>query len=216
MLCNARWNVSSQRLRFLFTFFASVSVATCILWILWTRNFHISNISWNTSASHSLDTTNSANTTITDIAPVQVTQKPPKITIIAIWVGRDGERNYLKYFFESVEANPNINLLFVNVLRDEDGCQHRSNASNIQMLCLKEPEYYQLHVDFLCNKWNCSEEQKNTLFEHIYGHRMMDFNFSFFRILRSGIFAKWIDPATTIWGWCDLDTYWGKCVMPRA
>lgn len=33
---------------------------------------------------------------------------------------------------------------------------------------------------------------------------------SYFRPFRAAVFAKWINPETHIWGWCDMDTILGS------
>ena len=58
----------------------------------------------------------------------------PKITMIAIWVPRtSGSPIYLPYFFQSVEANPQVDLLFVQVDKFGVGCKRYSHARNIQV-----------------------------------------------------------------------------------
>ncbi|KAI5123080.1 hypothetical protein M0805_000514 [Coniferiporia weirii] len=139
-----------------------------------------------------------------------VGNRPPKVTVIAIWTSRGGSPPiYLPYFFQSVEANPQIDLLLVQVDR-QFGCSSFSTAPNVQEICFSEDQYYQLHVDFLCKKWECTDDNKSTLLEYLRRTGEVDPNHSFFRLFRNGIFKPWIDPATTIWGWCDLDTFWGN------
>lgn len=33
---------------------------------------------------------------------------------------------------------------------------------------------------------------------------------SYFRPYRAAIFARWLHPATPLWGWCDMDTFLGS------
>lgn len=106
----------------------------------------------------------------------------PKISIIAIWsIHQYQTPSYFPYFFQSVEANPDVDLLFVQVDRAAVGCQTYSNAPNVQELCLTEDqcEYlslpslqdgltqvhldYQIHADFLCKKWHCSATDTKRL-----------------------------------------------------
>jgi len=136
---------------------------------------------------------------------------PQKITVILIWQERgEAPPAYAPYFFQSVEANPDVNLLLINVDKEGKGCTNFSNATNVQEVCLSEAEYHQLHVDFLCERWQCTEEDRKNLLNELVKRAAGDPNNSFFRILRNGIFSKYIDPKTTIWGWCDADTYWGN------
>ena len=60
--------------------------------------------------------------------------REPKITIIAIWVPRSDEvAAYVPYFFQSVEANPEVNLLFVQVDKRDLGCRTYSTAPNVKV-----------------------------------------------------------------------------------
>ncbi|KAH8119132.1 hypothetical protein DFH11DRAFT_1686098 [Phellopilus nigrolimitatus] len=137
--------------------------------------------------------------------------KPPKITIIVLWrIGGPTPPSYIPYFFQSVEANPQIDLLFVQVDELGFGCSTYSSASNIQEICLSGDQYYQLQVDFVCKRWKCSKEERVALFSQIKRDGEIDKNNSNFRLMRNGIFLRWIDPSTTIWGWCDVDTFWGN------
>lgn len=63
----------------------------------------------------------------------------PKITVIVIWSIHDSKAPvYLPYFFQSVEANPDVDLLFVAVDRAGVGCKSHSSSPNVQELCLTE------------------------------------------------------------------------------
>ena len=65
----------------------------------------------------------------------------PKITIILVWMDRGTHPpRYLPYFFQSVENNPEIDLLFINVDKGNKGCPNHSNASNVKQVCMKEEE----------------------------------------------------------------------------
>ncbi|TDL25941.1 hypothetical protein BD410DRAFT_783940 [Rickenella mellea] len=139
------------------------------------------------------------------------TPSRPKITIIAIWRPPSVPPSYLPYFFQSVQANPQVNLLLVNVVKADGDCDRtHSNATNIKEICLTTRKYLALHVDFLCKRWQCSDPDRALVLDKITKEHEYDYVHSTFRILRSGIFGQWIDPQTTIWGWCDLDTYLGN------
>ncbi|EJD02913.1 uncharacterized protein FOMMEDRAFT_168024 [Fomitiporia mediterranea MF3/22] len=144
-----------------------------------------------------------------DTRPTTV-PKTPKITIIAVWSILGPDPNYLPYFFQSVEANDQVDLLFVQVDKHDLGCSSYSSAPNVQELCLTEDQYYRFHVEFLCKRWKCSDDERRIFFDTIKRNGRTDHNNSFFRILRAGVFASFIDPATTIWGWCDVDEFWGN------
>ncbi len=64
-----------------------------------------------------------------------------KISIIVIWDARGGEPPlYLPYFFQSVEANPEVDLLFINVDKEQKDCASYSSAPNVQEVCLTEKQ----------------------------------------------------------------------------
>jgi len=69
---------------------------------------------------------------------------------------------------------------------------------------------HELHVDYLCQRWHCATEDRKIIYNQIKQKAPDDNNNSFFRILRNGVFARWLDPKTTIWGWCDADTFLGN------
>lgn len=62
-----------------------------------------------------------------------VKDRPPKITIIAVWSIRDDTPPYLPYFIQSVEANEQVNLLFVQLVKDGLGCPSYTKAPNIKV-----------------------------------------------------------------------------------
>lgn len=58
----------------------------------------------------------------------------PKITIIVIWsILGPTAPIYFPYFFRSVEANPSVDLLFVQVDRIGRGCMSPTSAPNVQV-----------------------------------------------------------------------------------
>ncbi|KAL5507443.1 hypothetical protein ACEPAH_6899 [Sanghuangporus vaninii] len=157
-----------------------------------------------------LDRRRSIYGSLTDVRPITGRRRPPKITLIAVWSILGPSPIYLPYFFQSVEANEQIDLLFVQLDLQGKGCHSFSSAPNVRELCLSEDQYYHLHVNFLCQRWKCSEDEKRMLFEMIKKNGENDWNNTYFRLLRIGVFRSFIDSATTIWGWCDADEYWGN------
>ncbi|KAF8320047.1 hypothetical protein DL93DRAFT_2094499 [Clavulina sp. PMI_390] len=141
---------------------------------------------------------------------------PPLITIIAIWSPRPGSppQAYLPNFFASVEANaPNVNMLFVIYDKDGYGCDKQvspANAKNIKEICFDITSYWKLHRDYLCGYWKCTKEQESQVLDAMLDRRHGDRVHSYFRPFRSGVFAKWLDPKTPVWGWCDMDTMLGS------
>lgn len=68
-------------------------------------------------------------------------EKPQKTTVILIWQERGhSSPAYTPYFFQSVEANPDVDLLLINVDKEEKGCTNFSNATNVHEVCLSEAE----------------------------------------------------------------------------
>ncbi|KAF9515859.1 hypothetical protein BS47DRAFT_1341465 [Hydnum rufescens UP504] len=135
----------------------------------------------------------------------------PSITIIAVWTRREKPVVYLENFFASVAANPQVDLLFVNYDRHQVGCdQPLSHIPNAREICLSNEEYWTLHADFLCNRWKCDEHEREVVLAKLYERAPGDHVNSFFRPFRSTVFAKWVNPDTPIWGWCDMDTMLGN------
>ncbi|KAF8320046.1 hypothetical protein DL93DRAFT_2153074 [Clavulina sp. PMI_390] len=144
------------------------------------------------------------------------TDSPPIITLIAIWNPKADSppQPYLPNFFASVEANaPHVNLLFVVFDRFEHGCDKRISPpglKNVNEICFNTADYWALHKDFLCRHWKCTEEQEQVLLKMLIQRTPDDYLNSFFRPFRAGVFAKWLDPRTPIWGWCDMDLMLGN------
>jgi hypothetical protein len=72
---------------------------------------------------------------LVDVAhePTSGRYKRPKITVISVWSIYGKDPNYIPLFIQSVEANKDIDLLFVQVDRAEQDCPTYSNAPNIQV-----------------------------------------------------------------------------------
>lgn len=62
-------------------------------------------------------------------------QLADKITFIALWQTTNdaAPAQYMPLFFQSVEANPTIDLLFVNIVSDIDNCKPYAAAANIKV-----------------------------------------------------------------------------------
>ena len=61
-------------------------------------------------------------------------EKPPKITITAVWtIKTNSTPAYMPYFFQSVEENPQVDLLFVQVDMLGHGCPTHSSAPNVKV-----------------------------------------------------------------------------------
>ena len=65
---------------------------------------------------------------------VSFASRPTKLTVIVVWTTRSAtDPIYFPYFFNSVEANPQVDLLFVNVDKSGHGCRTFSDAPNVQV-----------------------------------------------------------------------------------
>ena len=61
-------------------------------------------------------------------------EKPPKITVTAVWtIKTNSTPAYMPYFFQSVEENPQVDLLFVQVDMLGHGCPIHSSAPNVKV-----------------------------------------------------------------------------------
>ena len=65
-------------------------------------------------------------------------RREPKITLTAVWGNRGSSitPGYMPHFFSSVEANPQIDLLFIQIDAIGEGCPSYSHASNIQVIAI--------------------------------------------------------------------------------
>ena len=84
------------------------------------------------------DSPSDASSRFTDVkngnAHSNLTNKPPKITIIVIWVTRsDQDPHYMAWFWQGVQNNPKVNLLFVNVDIAGNGCKRYSTLKNVKV-----------------------------------------------------------------------------------
>lgn len=71
-------------------------------------------------------------TVITRPSEIWLKNRPPKITVIAVWSIKGTSPNYVPYFIQSVEANAQVDLLFVQLDKTGLGCPTYSSAANIQ------------------------------------------------------------------------------------
>jgi hypothetical protein len=94
---------------------------------------------------------------------------PPNITIIAVWNPKTSARPqaYLPNFFASIQANPKIHLLFVVFDKFQYGCDKpiAPVAKNIREICFSTENYWKVHVDYLCQRWGCTDEDEIALLE---------------------------------------------------
>jgi len=94
---------------------------------------------------------------------------PPNITIIAIWNPKTNSppQPYLPNFFASVRANPTVHLLFIVFDKFQYGCDKRISPveQNIQEICFDTDTYWRLHMDFLCERWGCADQDKIPLLQ---------------------------------------------------
>ena len=92
--------------------------------------------SWSTvlPSQYPLDTSKDVKSAESQADFSYVSEKPPKITIIAIWtIKANSTPAYMPYFFQSVEENPQVDLLFVQVDMLGHGCPTQSSAPNVKV-----------------------------------------------------------------------------------
>jgi len=98
-----------------------------------------------------------------------LSRAPPNITIIAIWNPKTDSppHPYLPNFFASVRANPKVHLLFIVFDKFHYGCDKRISPvqENIQEICFDADTYWRLHMDFLCERWGCTAQDKIPLLQ---------------------------------------------------
>jgi len=104
----------------------------------------------------------------------------PNITIIALWSTRDAERAiYLNNFYASVKANPSIDLLLIKFDKYGTGmnCEmpQSTGVPNVREVCLTVEEYWELHGDFLCERWGCDTGDKAKVMETLKARSGGDF-----------------------------------------
>ncbi|KAI0031294.1 hypothetical protein K488DRAFT_71506 [Vararia minispora EC-137] len=147
----------------------------------------------------------------TPIHPLSV----PQITFIAIWSPRPKLDVYLPNFFASIAANPSLELLLIKIdkydLRNGE-CErvHAAGVPGVREVCIPMDEYYELHLDYLCSFWSCSQEQREKVREAMVERFKKDKYNSSYRPFRAEIFKKWMRDDVKLWGWCDLDIMLGN------
>lgn len=78
---------------------------------------------------------------ISDLAIGISAAQLPKITVIAIWtISKPQPPAFFPFFFHSVESNPEVDLLFVQIDKLGHGCPKNSDAPNVIEVCLTEDE----------------------------------------------------------------------------
>lgn len=129
----------------------------------------------------------------------------PRITFIVIWSPRlDTTDPYLPNFFASIGANPSIELLLIKIdkygLKD-GGCElpRASGISNVREVCLGMEEYLDLHVQYLCDVWSCSEDEKEDVGKLVEERAEGDRYNSAYRPFRAEVFKKWMRPDVHLW-----------------
>jgi hypothetical protein len=79
-------------------------------------------------------TTDYADTDV-DVVTAPPQRGDPKITIIVPWWSRSSGPlpHYVPYFFNSVEANPSVDLLYVHITDSQDDCTPLWDAPNVKV-----------------------------------------------------------------------------------
>ena len=112
--------------------------------------------------------------------PLNYPNPAPNVTIIALWGTRDAKRAiYLNNFYASVKANPSIDLLLIKFDKYGTGmnCEvpQSTGVPNVREVCLTVDEYWKLHADFLCERWECDAGDKAKVMETLKARSGGDF-----------------------------------------
>jgi hypothetical protein len=99
--------------------------------------------------------------------PPPVSPPPtPRIAFIVLWSPDYRTSNYLPNFFASVGANPSIEVLLVKFDKYRfggDACERTQapGVPNLREVCVSLEEYNELHLEYVCGVWGCTQEQKS-------------------------------------------------------
>lgn len=94
-----------------------------------------------------------------------------RITLIALW-NDDYRATYLPTLFSSAAAQKDsVDLLWINRKKQKDACldvsEYVRGTTNIKTVCLTDWENKQLLAEYLCDLWDCSEEQRKGVDDHL-------------------------------------------------
>ncbi|KAJ9111231.1 hypothetical protein QFC22_006606 [Naganishia vaughanmartiniae] len=136
----------------------------------------------------------------------------PKISLIGIWTGTDYP-NYMTWFLESIARQPEeVELILIQrgsaLVSFEDTPAY--NARNIKVVQMSDARYWDLHREYFCKRWGCSEVDRRRIDRHLRdvgAHDPQSYSLS---ILRGEVFKSFIHPGAEWWGWCDFDTVMGS------
>ncbi|KAI0033849.1 hypothetical protein K488DRAFT_69605 [Vararia minispora EC-137] len=150
-----------------------------------------------------------------DTPPPAAPPPAPRITFIVLWSPDYRTANYLPNFFASVAANPDIEVLLIKFDKygfGGDACTRprAEGFANVREVCLPLEEYHELHLEYMCGVWECTEEQRaqarTVMKKRFEGDRVN----SMFRPFRGVVFKQFLHPDLKLWGWCDLDMMLGN------
>lgn len=202
----------------------------CLLWVLWSARHTLSQ-QFRTQPSSAWHLSNQARVS-TDLsnppfsgafsAIPRISELPPRqkrLTIIAVWNG-DKIPSYLRQYFYSIQLNADVlDLLLINRVQTEEDLFMDFEAAgiditwggNIKFIRMRDKEWKQRHVDFLCSSkygWNCNKAQYDEVVKE-YANRPDLKNFNW-RPLRGYVFNDLLQhPENPFWAWMDLDTFPG-------
>ncbi|KAG8861922.1 hypothetical protein FRB96_002365 [Tulasnella sp. 330] len=150
-------------------------------------------------------------------ASIASTPSGPRISVVVIWQGE--YKPYLNNFFTSFRANnDSVELIWVD-LGDRDGNANcldvspwtgSSEESNIKSICLSRRDYWALHRDYFCSRWDCTENESELVLQTMISRSEGDWYKSWFRLWRGYVFRHFMHPSVEWWGWADPDTFMGN------
>ncbi|KAG8876572.1 hypothetical protein FRB98_007241 [Tulasnella sp. 332] len=141
----------------------------------------------------------------------------PRISVIVVWAGP--YQPYFNNFFTSFRANSDtVELIWVEVADSDDtpNCLDispwtgPSEESNIKAVCLSRRDYWALHRDYFCSRWDCTEAGSRLVLRTMMNRSQGDSCNSWFRLYRGYVFRHLIAPSVKWWGWADADIFLGN------
>ncbi|KAJ9099320.1 hypothetical protein QFC21_004201 [Naganishia friedmannii] len=93
----------------------------------------------------------------------------PKISLVGVWAGSHYP-NYMTWFLESIARQPDeVELVLIqrgsNLMSFKDTPAYE--ARNIKVVQMSDDRYWDLHRDYFCRRWGCSEVDRRRIDRHL-------------------------------------------------
>ncbi len=151
--------------------FLGLSFSTVLFFFYVTRSS-----SWNLSlfdhVPHSFSQASIHNSSLSSEFFNSYSPVVPKITIINVFRNPSHPQFHLPNFMASVRANPQVDFLLVKYTQESEeqdgkGCMSvpgLAETPNAREVCLSSDEYWNMHAEWICERWNdCAEEDVELL-----------------------------------------------------